>query len=82
MVFEQFTIPYLHGMFEQLLSMLFDYMGFIDNLFMIVASWFLLQGLVASFSMIVVWMFSYDWLFQICYALWLFVDAKGGEKWD
>ena len=32
--------PYLHGMFEQILSMLFDYMGFIDNLFMIVASWF------------------------------------------
>ena len=38
MVFEQFTIPYLHGMFEQILSMLFDYMGFIDNLFMIVGS--------------------------------------------
>jgi len=30
--------PYLHGMFEQILSMLFDYMSFIDNLFMIVAS--------------------------------------------
>ena len=41
--------PYLHGMFEQILSMLFDYVDFIVNLFMIIASWFLLHDLVDSF---------------------------------
>ena len=45
-------------MFEQILSMLFDYVDFIVNLFMIIASWFLLLDLVYSFSMNVVWMFK------------------------
>ena len=36
-------------MFEQILSMLFDYVDFIVNLFMIVASWFLLHDLVDIF---------------------------------
>jgi len=63
-------------MFEQIFSMLFDYVDFIINLFMIVASWFLLHDLVDIFP----WMFGYICKFLICYALWLFVDAKGGEK--
>ena len=36
-------------MFEQIFSMLFDYVDFIINLLMIVASWFLLNDLVDIF---------------------------------
>ena len=35
-IWTNLLFPYLHGMFEQILSMLFDYMGIIVNLFMIV----------------------------------------------
>jgi len=33
-----------------------------------------------DFSMNVLCMISHLCMFYICYALWLFVDAKGGEK--
>ena len=66
----------ISGMFEQILIMLFDNVVFIYLIYL----WFLLHDLVDSFSMNVVWMFSCICMLQICYALWLFVDAKRGEK--
>ena len=33
-----------------------------------------------DFSMNVLCMINHLCMFYICYALWLFVDAKGGEK--
>ena len=67
---------YLHGMIEQLWIMLYDYVVFI-YIWSIHVSCFMI-GLY--FSMIVVWMISCICMFHTCYALWLFVDAKGGEK--
>jgi len=60
-------------MFEQILVMLFDYVDFIFDLFIVLASWFLLHDLAYIFP----WCIC---MIQTCYALWLFVDAKGGQK--
>jgi len=48
---------------------------YIFDLFMFLASW-----LVFYSSMNDLWMISSVCMISTCYALWLFVDAKGGEK--
>ena len=60
MVFEQFTIS-LFAWYGWT-SMLFGYVDFIVNLFMIVASWFLLHDLIDGFS----WML-YEYLVIFAY---------------
>ena len=67
---------YLHGVFEQLWIMLYDYVIFL-YIWSSHVSCFMIS---LYFSMIVVWMISCICMFHTCYALWLFVDAKGGEK--
>ena len=76
MLFEQFTISLFAWYVWTNINYVIWLCGFyIFDLFMVLASWF---GLY--FSMNVVWMLSCIWMLQTCYALWLFVDAKGGEK--